>query len=122
MRELDDLDNLRDAIGAETPRVINSAAADSVIRRKQEYAYAGLQRVIDLTPQLAEFSAFWQWAASFWRRRNEVMHASILREALRHPGERIVVICGYEHRYYLRALLAADAAAGRIALREYWEP
>jgi hypothetical protein len=122
LKELDDLDGLRDAIGAETPRVINSAAADSVISRKQEYAYAGLQRVIDLTPQLTPFSALWRWAAAFWRRRNEAMRANILREALRHPGGRVVAICGYEHRYYLRALLASDAAAGRIVLREYWEP
>jgi len=121
LRELDEVSALRDAIGADRPRVINSAAADSTIRLKQRYGYEGLARVIALTPALAEFTDFWGWAAAFWDRRNQAMRANIVRAAGRYPGRRIVVICGYEHRYYLRTLLREDDAAGRLGLREYWE-
>ena len=121
LRELDDLSAIRDAIGADRPVVINSAASDAAIRLKQEYSYAGLRRIIELSPGLADFADFWKWADEFWTRRSETMHANIVRIAADFPGRQVVVICGYEHRYYLRSLLRQDDAAGRLKLREYWE-
>jgi hypothetical protein len=121
LRELDDLSAIRDAIGADRAVVINSAASDTAIRQKQEYSYAGLRRIIELTPGLGEFVDFWRWAGEFWIRRNETMHATIVRIAARFPGRRIVVLCGYEHRYYLRSLLRPDDSAGSLRLREYWD-
>jgi len=121
LRELDDLSAIRDAVGADRAVVINSAASDTAIRQKQEYSYAGLRRIIELSPGLADFAEFWRWADEFWTRRNETMHANIVRIAAEFPGRRVVVICGYEHRYYLRSLLRQDDAAGRLKLREYWD-
>jgi len=121
LRELDDLSAVRDAIGADRAVVINSAASDTAIRRKQEYSYVGLRRIIELTPGLSDFADFWRWADEFWTRRNETMRTNIARIAAKFPGRRIVVMCGYEHRYYLRSLLRQDEAAGRLRLREYWE-
>ena len=121
LRELDDLSAIRDAIGADRPRVINSAASDTAIRHKQQAGSEGLARVLELTAPLAEYRDYWAWSSAFWIRRNEAMRANIVRAAAAHPGGRIVVICGYEHRYYLRTLLRDDDAAGRLKLREYWE-
>ena len=121
LRELDDLSAIRDAIGADRAGVINSAASDTAIKRKQEYSYAGLRRIIELSPGLAEFADFWRWADEFWTRRNETMRANIVRIAALFPGRRVVVICGYEHRYYVRSLLRQDEVAGRLTLREYWD-
>jgi hypothetical protein len=120
LRELDDLSAIRDAIGADRAVVINSAASDTAIRWKQEYGYAGLRRIIELSAGLADFADFWRWADEFWTRRNETMHANIVRIAALFRGRRVVVICGYEHRYYLRSLLRQDEATGRLKLREYW--
>lgn len=111
---------IRDAIGADRALVINSAASDTAIRQKQEYSYAGLRRIIELSPGLADFAEFQQWAAEFWTQRNETMDANIVRIAAPFPGQRVAVICGYEHRYHLRSLLRRDETAGRVKLREYW--
>ncbi len=121
LRELDDLSAIRDAIGADRAVVINSAASDSAVRQKQVYGYAGMRRIIELSPGLAEFADFWRWAEEFWTRRNETMRANIVRVTALYPARRVVVICGYEHRYYLRTLLRQDEAAGRLVLREYWD-
>jgi hypothetical protein len=121
LRELDDLSAVRDAIGADRAVVINSAASDTAIKEKQTYSYAGLRRVIALTPGLADYAEFWKRADEFWVRRNETMRANIARIAARYAGRRVVVICGYEHRYYLRALLRQDESAGRLTLHEFWE-
>ena len=121
LRELDDLSAIRDAIGADRAVVINSAASDTAIRQKQEYSYAGLRRIIELSPGLSGFADFWKWADEFWTLRNETMRANIVRVAAEFPARRVVVICGYEHRYYVRSLLRQDDAAGRLRLREYWE-
>jgi hypothetical protein len=120
LRELHDLSAIRDAIGADRALVINSAASDTAIRLKQEYSYAGLRRIIELSPGLADFADFQQWAAEFWTKRNETMDANIVRIAALFPGQRVALICGYEHRYYLRSLLRNDETAGRLKLREYW--
>ena len=120
LRELHDLSAIRDAIGADRALVINSATSDTAIRLKQEYSYAGLRRIIELSPGLADFADFQQWAAEFWTQRNETMDANIVRIAALFPGQRVAVICGYEHRYYLRSLLRNDETAGRLKLREYW--
>ena len=37
------------------------------------------------------------------------------------PGKRIIVMCGFEHRYYLRLLLAERASTDGFVLREFWE-
>jgi hypothetical protein len=106
---------------AERPEVINSAACDAAIELKQHYAFEGLARIVELTPELAEFKDFVKLSGDFWRRRNDAMVANILKRADEFAGKRIVVLCGLEHRYYLRSKLSERAAQGGIVVREFWE-
>lgn len=111
----------RDVLAAERPEVINSAASDEVLEHKIHYTYAGLKQIIELTPALKKFDAFWGAAGAFWVRRNDEMSHNISRFAQEHRGKRIVVICGFEHRYYLRKKLSEQAQLQGFQLREYWE-
>jgi len=115
------LGGIRDAFMADRPDVINSAACDAAIARKHEYAFKGVARIVESTPSLAEFREFTKLADEFWVRRNDAMVANILKAAKDFPGKRIVVLCGLEHRGYLRTKLSARANGEDLALREYWE-
>jgi hypothetical protein len=110
---------VRDACGMERPEVINSVACDVAIEQKQRYAFKGLGEVIRLTPALEEMSAFAALADDFWIRRNEAMARNIVQHVrVLHP-KRVVVLAGYEHRYYLRKQLSALATTDGFTLREY---
>lgn len=112
---------IRDACGQEGPSVINSGACDKAVEKKQYYAYKGIGKIIDLTPALKEHKAFWDLADAFWVRRNDEMVNNISRYAKEVAGKKVVVLCGYEHRYYLRTKLLERARAENFMLREYWE-
>ncbi|HVG28232.1 MAG TPA: hypothetical protein VM864_00790 [Pyrinomonadaceae bacterium] len=114
------LSAIRDSCGAERPEVINSSACDTSLEKKQHYSFGGVNRIIELTPALKEFDAFGSLAADFWVRRNEEMTRNIVRYAKEFRGKKIVVLCGYEHRYYLRKKLKEQAAKEDFVVREYW--
>jgi hypothetical protein len=112
---------VRDSCGADRLEVLNSAACDRAIEKKQFYAFSGIGKIIDLTPALAEFKPFWTLASDFWVKRNEAMVRNIVNSAKEFHGRRVVVMCGYEHRYYLRKRLAEEAAKEGFVVGEYWD-
>jgi len=65
----------------------------------------------DLIPEFKFFS-------DEWKERNEVMAKNIVEAARKNPSQRIVVLCGSEHRYMLRNLLAKDE---NLTLKEFYE-
>ena len=112
---------VRDAFMAERLEVINSAACDAALEMKHRYAFTGLARVVELTPELAECKDFVKLSDEFWRRRNDAMVMNILEHARDFAGKRIVVLCGLEHRGYLRSRLTERAAQEGLVVREFWE-
>ena len=114
------LSAIRDSFGAERPEVINSSACDTALEKKQYYSFKGIRRIIELTPALKEFDAFGSLADDFWARRNEEMTKNIIRHSKEFQGKRIVVLCGYEHRYYLRKRLKEQEPKENFVVREYW--
>jgi hypothetical protein len=115
-----DFDGIRDAIMQDRPEVINSRASDAAIERKLHYAQVGIRRIIEVTPSLAQFAAFTDLDSEFWERRNKTMVNNILKSTKDFSGKRIVVICGFEHRYFLIRLLQAEEARAGFMLREFW--
>lgn len=109
---------VRDACGVSPPEVMNAAPCDAAIERKQDYAFKGMGRIVEVTPALQEFKSFAALADSFWARRNEAMVASILRRARETQAKRIVVLCGFEHRYYLRRRLAENPPGDGFLLKD----
>jgi hypothetical protein len=99
------------------PRVVNSAAFDNLTESTQCLAY-------ELIPPLFTGAsrdtviADLAFLANEWNTRNAIMADNIERIAKRYTEERIVVLCGAEHRYILRRLLSGRAG---IVVREFYE-
>jgi hypothetical protein len=112
---------VRDVFGRGRLELFNSVNCDSAVERKQERYTSNTKRIIDLTPDLDQFAEYAQFYSEFWELRNNTMVRNVLHHAKEFPGKRVVVLCGFEHRYYLvRHLKAAEATSG-IYLREFWE-
>lgn len=118
---LDAADARRDAIGKSDPLTINSFQADAVIDEKQWLMNQGIPEVVRLTPALKDSGAFWDLSRAYWIRRNNEMVRNIRRFAAEFPGKRLVVLCGFEHRYYLRSHLYDGDGPPDYILKEYWE-
>jgi pheromone shutdown protein TraB len=110
---------VRDSCGAESPEVINSSACDTAIEKKQHYAFKGIGQIVELTPSLKEFKPFWILADDFWGRRNDTMVRNIIKYSKELQARKVVVLCGYEHRYYLRNKLTEQAPKEGFVIREY---
>ncbi len=115
------LADVRDACGAERPEVINSSACDTAIEKKQGYAFKGIGKIVDLTPALKEFKPFWNLADDFWARRNDAMVTNIIKYSKELKARRVVVLCGFEHRYYLRKRLTEQSLKEGLIVKEYWD-
>ena len=67
---------------------------------------------------LREFRAFYQVNERYWDIRNQAMARNVARYAALYPGRRLVVLCGFSHRYYLRQALRAQAHKLHFRLRD----
>jgi hypothetical protein len=111
---------VRDALAQGRLELFNSVNCDLAVERKHERYTKNTKRIIELTPALARFAEYVEFYAEFWELRNRTMVRNILRHSKEFPGRVVVVLCGFEHRYYLTHHLKAAEATG-IDLREFWE-
>jgi hypothetical protein len=96
-------------------------SADTAINDKQWLMNQGIPEIMRLTPGLRGCEAFWNESRAYWVLRNNEMLRNIRRLAMEFAGKRLVVLCGYEHRYYLRShLYDWDEQPGYV-VKEYWE-
>jgi hypothetical protein len=119
--ELQEANAARDAIGASDARAINSFDADTALNRKQWLMNDGIPEIVRLTPALSHCEAFWNLSRAYWIRRNNAMLQNIRRFSEQFAGERLVVLAGFEHRYYLRSHFYDGEAVPSPVLREYWD-
>ena len=100
------------------PEVINSDGFDRIIRLKhfiwEELMPELSAQVRSLNDLAGEFAFF----RDEWHERNRIMAGNIATQARKRPGQRIVVLCGCEHRYILRDLLLAQP---EVHLKEFYE-
>ena len=112
---------VRDVFGRGNLELFNSANCDSAVERKHQRYSANTKRIIELTSVLARFAEYAQFYSEFWELRNSTMVRNILHHAKAFPGKRVVVLCGFEHRYYLVHHLKIAEATGGIDVREFWD-
>jgi len=97
------------ALGSTQPlAALNSAAADSLTQRRQNSQYHQLKTIVDGNEELREFRAFYEVNERYWDIRNQAMARNITRYVALYPGRRLVVLCCFNHRYYLRRELRAQ--------------
>ena len=112
-----------EGIGQLSAGEINSFTSDTQINEKMWLAMQGAPEIIRLTPELKECEAFWDLNRAEWIRRNNQMVANIKKYGAEFQGQRLVVLCGYEHRYYLRSHLYdwRDDPLPTYIVKEYWQ-
>ncbi len=113
-------DNLNHSLLKEYPRVINSAAADSICAINVRYLLYSSLKFTETVPDLKQFKEYIISRQEFWDKRNEAMAKNIINYVEEFQGKRIVVTNGFEHRYYLRMELQQSQKQNFI-LKEYWE-
>ena len=100
------------------PEVINSDGFDRIIRLKhfiwEELMPELSAKVASLNGLAGEFAFF----RDEWNERNRIMASTVVTQVRKRPGQRIVVLCGCEHRYILRDLLLREPD---IHLKEFYE-
>jgi hypothetical protein len=112
-------DEIGRSCGLEPPGLINSDACDAAMDSKQYYAGEGMVKIVEAVPALKQFEEFAAFKRDFWIRRNEAMVTNILFWTGQLHPKTILVLCGFEHRYYLRNALAASHSSVATVVREY---
>lgn len=79
----------------------NNPIADNIIRVRQEYAYHKIPQILKTKELSDELSEFLPVHMSYWDTRNMAMVKNIVNQIKKNPNERIVVLTGFYHRYYL---------------------
>jgi hypothetical protein len=112
----------RDSIAQSEAAVINSFLSDLAVNERIWLAKEGIPEIVRLTPELKECRAFWDMSRAEWIRRNNQMITNIKRYSVEFQGQRLVVICGFEHRYYLHShLYDWRDEPPNYAVKEYWQ-
>jgi len=99
------------------PELINSEAFDSIIRANWRINDIVSPELMKAHPEKAELTKERAWLGEQWHVRNRTMIEKIMSRATAHPGKRLAVVTGAEHRYILRDLLRRED----VVLKEYWE-
>ncbi|MBK8551227.1 MAG: hypothetical protein IPL53_09280 [Ignavibacteria bacterium] len=100
---------------------INSAEGSSGIDTINYYTYDGMKKLIEQTPVLSKYESYWKDEYEFTNKRNETMLKNILRFKEKFTGKRIIVLCGFAHKNYLKRNLNDVAAKEELLVKEYYE-
>jgi hypothetical protein len=100
------------------PEIVNSEGFDDVIRLKHEMSDELISKLAVRTASLKDLAGEFAFLRDQWNERNRIMADNIIAQARKLPGKRLVVICGVDHKYALRDLLAATP---RLKVMEYYE-
>ena len=79
----------------------NNPIADNIVRKRQEFVYNRIPQILKTKELPDELSKFLPVHTSYWDTRNKAMVNNIVKQIKENPNERIVVLTGYSHRYYL---------------------
>ncbi|APZ47421.1 hypothetical protein BW723_14505 [Polaribacter reichenbachii] len=120
-------------IAAKSPENWNNSIADSLCEKRQFYQY---QMIPKITNTRKEFSSRflikpngekisyrngYQLWADFWDLRNQTMAKNIMTISEQNKGKKIVVLCGFMHRYYILKELKRLTKDKNIVLKEFYE-
>lgn len=100
---------------------INSAEGSSGIDTINYYTYDGMKILIDKTPALSKYESYWNDEYEFTQKRNETMLKNILRFKKQFKGKRIIVLCGFAHKNFLKKNLNEIAGKEELVVKEFYE-
>jgi len=114
-------------------RFFNRPKVDEIAKRRQEYQYEHLLKIMAEYPIFSDtyyvknngdsISYFegYKRASEFWDLRNRTMSKNILHFIREYDYEKIVVLNGYFHKYYLDSLIKPKQGELNFTVREFYE-
>ena len=113
-------DQITRSFASEFPNVFNSNACNVAMESKQYYANEGIVKIVASLTNLKQFTEFATFKRDFWIKRNDIMINKILNwHKVLHPMT-ILVLCGFEHKYYLYNALTKYSTSENFKIKEYW--
>ncbi|MDQ3019683.1 MAG: TraB/GumN family protein [Bacteroidota bacterium] len=97
---------------------INSPEGSMKIDTINYYSYVGLGLLINAVPELLKYRSYWDAEYDNWNKRNDAMLVNILKYEGFFEGKKIVVLCGFAHKNFLKNELLKHK---HILTKEYWE-
>ena len=126
------LDPLKE-IAAKSPDHFNNSETDKLCEIRQIHQYLNIPKITNNRAEFANrfltkpngekisYRDGYQLWAHFWDTRNQAMSKNILNMAKLNKGEKIVVLTGFMHRYYLLRELKRLTKGENIVIKEYYE-
>ncbi|UII34550.1 hypothetical protein LVD17_12100 [Fulvivirga ulvae] len=120
-------------LASKSPENFNNPATDSICAKRQYYQYQMLRQVTDKRDEFAttfhtkpdgqdiSYRDGYRLAGDFWDLRNQTMAKNIMAVSKQNQGKRIVVLCGFMHRYYILSELKRLGKDKNIVLKEFYE-
>ena len=115
------------------PKAFNSLKTDSLAQLRQQSQYEDLLEIIKGDSIFSNtflikddgdsisYSRGYERAGEFWHLRNQTMAKHILQFVKAYKGQRIVVLNGFFHRYYLNSLLRPQQDKGNFIVKEFYD-
>jgi len=120
-------------IAAKIPKAWNTPTADSLCENRQFHQYQMIPKITNTREEFANkfltkpngkkisYRDGYQLWADFWDLRNQTMAKNIMTIAEQNKGKRIVVLCGFMHRYYILKELKRLTKNKNIILKEFYK-
>ncbi|ULC58404.1 hypothetical protein MBM09_10770 [Flaviramulus sp. BrNp1-15] len=120
-------------LASKSPENFNNPSADSICEERQYYQYKMLTRITNKRNEFAtrfhtkpngekiSYRDGYQLAGDFWDLRNKTMAKNIMRISEQNQGKKIVVLCGFMHRYYILSELRKLTEDKNVILKEFYE-
>lgn len=109
---------LADEMSNETLTYINSEEGSRMIDTINYYTYEGLENLIEITPELSQYSSYWNEEYGYWKKRNNAMLDNILNFSKDYKGKKILVMCGFAHKNFLLKELTGKSEEYDIVVKE----
>ncbi len=101
---------------------INSQEGNAEADTINYYTYEGISRLISLTPELHQYKSYWDAECNYENLRNLTMVENILNYVKSFQGKKIVVLCGFAHKNFLkRGLMSNDIGEKNFIIKEIRE-
>ncbi|MHA7944041.1 hypothetical protein ACJOV8_013275 [Formosa sp. 3Alg 14/1] len=120
-------------LASQAPENFNNSSTDSICAERQNYQYKKLTKITNNRNEFGtrfhtkpngekiSFRDGYQLAGDFWDLRNQTMAKNIMKISEQNPGKKIVILCGFMHRYYILSELKKLTEGKNIILKEFYE-
>lgn len=114
-------------------KAFNNSNTDRIAQERQHYQYKKLLKIINEYPIFANtyfvkenndsisYAEGYKRASEFWDLRNQTMSKNILHFVKLYKDKRIVVLNGYNHRYYLNSLIKPKQDEIGFMVKEFYD-